>query len=104
MTRIAKDRAGNVIQAIRPGTTSETAFNAVSATISVSKPGNDQILYRLVATAACHVEINATPTATVNSMYLPAEVIEFVWFRPTDNIAVVQNLVDGTLFITEGSQ
>lgn len=103
MAKLGRDRAGNVIQAIRPGTTTVQVFGDTSALISIAAPGSNPRMFRVVATAACHIAVGVSPVATVNDMYLPAEVVEFIWLVPKDNIAVIQNLIDGTLFVTEAS-
>lgn len=103
MGLVAKDRQGNIIQAIRPGTATTQAFTGTTATATIATTGTGPRLFRLVATTACHYELGTSPTATTSSTYLPAEVVEHIWLLTTDNIAVIQNTTAGTLYLSEAT-
>lgn len=99
----AKDRQGNIIQAIRPGVATTQAFTGTTAVASVAATGIGPRIFRIVATTACHYVIGTSPTATTSSTYLPAEVVEHIWLLSTDNVAVIQNTTAGTLYLSEAT-
>lgn len=76
------------------------AFTGTSAQSSALSRG----LYRLSATAACWIAKNSDPTASAGagSMYLPANVVEYVYIDTdgTEEIAAIQAASGGTLSIT----
>jgi len=56
-------------------------------------------LIRLVSTTNCHVEFGTNPTATTNSAYLPAGVVEYFKVNTGEKVAAIQNSSSGTLHI-----
>lgn len=105
MTRIATDARGRPVQALRLGPTIVTEFSGDSVAAAVANNSNDTRIFQLVATAPLHFVIAPTPVATINDVYLPAEVILFIEMGPKDNIAYIKNIaadLDGTAYLTEG--
>jgi hypothetical protein len=118
---VRQDRFGNVVQASRPFSSQVLAIgagNAASAPFAVNKDrptrdilGNVQsdLLnntrhVRLVATSACWVSFGNAPTAVrlgSASMFMPAGLPEYFWVRQGEQIAVTQDAVGGSLYITE---
>ena len=97
MSRIGLDAFGNPVQVITPGDSASLSFNATSAQSSVI----GSVIVRVVATADCYLEFGADPTATTESMFLPALVVEYFSVRMGWKIAAIQKSAGGTLHITE---
>ena len=55
---------------------------------------------RIVANADCHVAFGASPTATANDMFLPADEIEIIKIRPGEKVAVLHGS-SVHLYVTE---
>ena len=51
---------------------------------------NERWRVRLVAEAACHVEFGANPTADGDSIYLPANSVEYFEISAGQKIAVIE--------------
>lgn len=92
----------NFVEAIVPATTQVVAIGSTS--VQSSALGASTKLVSLAATAACHVEFGANPTATNStSMYIPANSVVKVAVTPSTKIAVIQNSTGGNLYITEAT-
>ena len=89
----------NGLPAIKPAAASSKlaigAASAVSAAIQ-SK------MVRLVATSDCHVAFGTDPTAVADGtcVFLPAGIPEYFVLSPGDKVAVIQDAVAGSLFIS----
>ena len=83
--------------AIYPGATQTLAIGSTSAATATAI-GADVV--RLVSTVDCYVQNGSNPTATANSMFLPAKMPEYFVLAQSDKIAVLQSGTAGTLFIT----
>lgn len=81
-----------VNQTITTGAASAAVTNPFGAYTSV---------VRLCATAACHIKVAATPTATTSDPYLPANVDWFIEVAPGQKVAAIQNAAAGVLHVTE---
>jgi hypothetical protein len=100
-TTLARDRFGQVIQAMRPGTVQNVAFttgaSAASAAIATSTS-----TVRLIATADCWVVFGAVPVASAtNAARLRADREELFRVDPGDRIAVLGVAASGSLNICE---
>ena len=83
------------------------AANTVKVAIGATsvQSGAIEKRYLLVtATAACHIDIGANPTATTDLMYLPANVPFVMSFTAGDRIAVIQATGAGNLHITPAKE
>ena len=92
-------RLGQPISALMMGTPQNVAIGASSAQSAAFAATTEVI--RVVATAACWIEIAADPTATTDKTYLPAGVVEYFHAQGGWKIAVLQASAAGTLNITE---
>ena len=82
---------------IRPGATQTLAIGPTSVASGALGAG----VVRLVATSDCHIAIGRpAATADANSLFLPAGVPEYFACLPDDNLAVIQHVAAGTLYIT----
>lgn len=75
-----------------------TPVSYSTTTQSSAVSGNS--VCRVVATTACHLEVGANPTATTNSMYLPAGVVDYILVPDGQIIAAIQNASAGILYVT----
>ena len=90
---------GGTFPAMKPGTVQNIAFAAASVqSAAIGSP-----LVRVAATADCHIAIGTNPTASANSMFLPAKAPEYLVCNPTDKIAVIQDTAGGNLSVVAGA-
>lgn len=99
---LAKDRNGNVLQAIRPGT--DQAPVAVSGTHAESAAfGTATDVILLVCTVPCHFLVTPGGTAaTTNNMLLPANTMIYIPVSPGAIISLIrEGGASGTAYIQE---
>ena len=87
---------GSAFPAIKPGAPQALAY----AASSVQSAALGCVVVRVVATTDCHIAFGANPTATANSMLLPAKLPEYFICSPTDKVAVIQDVAGGNLSVT----
>jgi hypothetical protein len=98
MTRIAKDKDGQLAQCVGLGAAQVVDYD--SSTQSTAFGLNTRII-RVVATTDCHVAIGSNPTATTSSTFLPIFTIEYFKVAAGDKIAAIKNASAGKLYVTE---
>ncbi len=81
---------------IRMGTAQKIAVGGTSAA-SAAVSGS---VVRLVATVDCHVAIGPAPVADASSTLLPANSPEYFACAGTDKVAVINDGIDGELYVT----
>ena len=87
---------GSAFPAIKPGSPQLVAY----AASSVQSGALGCVVVRVVSTTDCHIAFGANPTATANSMLLPAKVPEFFICSTTDKVAAIQDAAGGNLSVT----
>lgn len=90
----------------RTGTTHTATISGTAALVG-SAFGSQTVVVRVVATTDCHLAFgtsNATPTATVNNPYLPANTVEYFTVSPGMLLSVIQSTAGGTGYATEMTQ
>ena len=87
----------------RPATTQKASYTASSAAIT-NAVGNNIHVIRVIATTACYITIDKSPTATTSDMYLPAGVAEYLTIHPGEKVAAIRVSADGDLYVTEMTQ
>lgn len=92
--------SNNPGQVFTPVTNQTITTGAVSAALT-NPFGTYTTIVRLCATAACHVKLGATPTATASDMYLPANTVMYIEVAPGQKVAAIQNAAAGVLHVTE---
>ena len=92
-------RLGQPISALMLGPPQNVAIGSASAQ-STAFAATAEVI-RIVATVACWIQIAADPTATTNTTYLPAGVVEYFHVQGGWKIAVLQASAAGTLNVTE---
>jgi len=122
---VKQDRYGNIVQAARPYLTQVVTVGATansSAPFSVLQQTDGQPTYyaddgtagftpqltlhiRLVSTVACWVTFGNPPPTTVKqvspAMFMPANLPEYFWVRPGEQVRAIQDVGGGFLYITE---
>ena len=98
---LAVDKLNNTLPAV---TLPELAaqkitFNATSAQ-SAAFNAETRII-QVCATAACRIAVGANPSATANSLYIPANVPLYFGVRAGHKLAVIQESAGGTITIGE---
>ena len=102
MAVIARDFNGLPTGVFGLGTSRALTFTATSAQ-STAVDASTRIV-RLVSTQACFFLIGANPTAAANtSVYLPANVVQYVSIPGGSKIAAIQATATGSLYITEAA-
>ena len=95
--------AGTGIAALRPGTTTDVAYDASAATAAISTGGHP-IIVRVLCTTAANIVFAAAPTAVVaDHMYMPAGVPEYFTMTAGDKVAAIKFTggTAGVLYVTE---
>jgi hypothetical protein len=87
----------------KPGASSKVAYTASDAASGSLVAG---LVYRLVATTNCHVNVNAAAVADGSCMYIPLGVPTFIVLDKRTAIAApvlhaIQDSAGGNLFITQ---
>jgi hypothetical protein len=102
MSKMAKNPAtGGVFQAIFAGAEQRVATGAAHE-LSNAFGGATQIV-RLYCTEDVYLAFGPTPEATNQSLFLPAETIEYFGVAPGEKLSALQATAGGTLYITEGA-
>ncbi|HEX9836538.1 MAG TPA: hypothetical protein VGB90_06765 [Alphaproteobacteria bacterium] len=104
--RLAYDEIGNPIQALRPGTAQNIAFDATSQQNGTAFDAGTRVLRLRALTADCYYKIGANPTAAADgtSVLLGQGEREFVRIEAGEKIAAIRAAgVNGTLNIAEMS-
>ena len=81
---------------------------ATTVTVTIGASHNESAVIaastvRMIATAACFVDIGAAPVADNTKMYLAPNVPELFKFNSGDKVSVLQSVGGGTLYISYGS-
>lgn len=95
-----EDDEGRGIPAIFPGASQRVAIGATS--VQSASIGDTTGIVRLSASTDCFVAFGTNPVATVNSLYLPAGMVEYLGINPGEKVAVLQVSAAGFLSIVEG--
>jgi hypothetical protein len=104
-TTLHTDANKRNVQVLMPGQTIVLTF-ATSSVPTTTAITNSTVV-RLIATEDCHVKFGATPIATAEDMFMPANVPEYFELGDVgdsvlvQNIAVIQDSTGGLLYITE---
>jgi len=98
MTKIARDKDGQIAQCVGLGAAQTVAYNASVQSTAV---GINTTVIRVVSTTDCHVAIGTNPTATTSSTFLPVYSVEYFKIAPGSKIAAIKNATAGTLYVTE---
>lgn len=98
MTKIARDKDGQIAQCVGLGTAQTVAYDASVQSTAV---GLNTTVIRVVSTTDCHVAIGTNPTATTSSTFLPVYSVEYFKIAPGSKIAAIKNATAGTLYVTE---
>ncbi|MFA5490007.1 MAG: hypothetical protein WC284_12435 [Candidimonas sp.] len=99
MVSMPRDSRGTSVPVLRPLMTQVISFEDASVQ---SSSINSQII-RVVCNENCHIAIGEDPTATENSMLIPAGTHEYFVITPGDKIAALRESNNGKLFITSMS-
>ena len=84
----------------RIGTHQKVAYTGTAGTVAnVFTTGVQKV--RVCASSACYIAIGVSPTATVNSIYLPANTVEYFTVGPGEKISAIQLSAGGDLHVTE---
>jgi hypothetical protein len=84
----------------RLGTHQSVAFTGTAGTIANAFAAGTTAV-RVIATSACYLLIDNSPTATTASVYLAADVPEVFLVTPGQKASAVQVSAGGTLHVTE---
>lgn len=87
----------------RPVTTQVVAFTGTSAASSNAFGAGINVV-RLVASSACHIKFDGSPTATTSDVYLPADWPEYFVVTQGQKVAAIQASAGGNLIVTEMSR
>lgn len=87
----------------RPDAHQFVAYTASAGTIT-NAVGAGTNMVRVVLTTAGHIAIGASPTATTNDVYLPANVVEYFIITPGHKVSAIRSASDGVLHVTELSR
>jgi hypothetical protein len=98
MSKLAIDANAKPIQVMRPATNQVVSVTATSAQ-STAVPVDCRVI-RIVSTVACYYTLDSA-TATNQSIFLPANSLEFLHVYAGDQVAVISDGTDGSMFITE---
>lgn len=102
MTRLAIDKTGRHVQAIRPIVVQVVAYTGTAGV--TTNPVADTTIVRIIATSACFYKVGTAPTATTSDNYLPADTIEFVSVNAnSDKVSFVQLSAGGNAYVSEGA-
>lgn len=85
--------------AYRPGTSQGITTNGTSQQSSALSA--DASIARVAVNQDTYIEIGSNPTATANSLMMPAGAIEFFAVNAADKVAVLQVSEAGRVSITE---
>jgi hypothetical protein len=81
---------------LRPKSTSKVTMSGSS--VQSSAIGANIQYVRLVADANCHFEIGVNPTATISTVYLPANEIDIIKISEGEKVAAI--CASGNLYVT----
>ena len=98
MTKIARDKDGQIAQCVGLGTTQTVSYDASTQSTAM---GINTFIVRVVGSTDCHIAIGSNPTATTSRTFLPAYSVEYFKIAPDQKIAAIKNTTAGTLYITE---
>lgn len=98
MTKIARDKDGQIAQCVGLGTALTVSYDSSTQSAAV---GINTFIIRVVASTDCHVAIGSNPTATTSSTFMPAYSVEYFKIAPAQKIAAIKNTTAGTLYVTE---
>jgi hypothetical protein len=101
MATIVRDLNGVVTGVFGLGASQSVAFTGTSAQ-STAVATSTRIV-RLVSTQPCFVAIGSDPTATTSSVYLPANVVQYVSIVGGHKVAAIQVSTAGSLYVTEAA-
>jgi hypothetical protein len=102
--RLAYDEIGNPIQALRPGTAQNIAFDNTSKQNGSAFGSATRVLRLRALTADCYYTVGANPTAAADGscVLLGQDEREFIRIEAGDKLAVIRAATtNGTLNITE---
>jgi hypothetical protein len=85
----ARDARGNEIHIPPFPPRAEQAVDFTAGATQSAAFGADTRYVRLVADEACNYAVGPSPTATTNSAYLPANVVEYISVPPAEKISVI---------------
>lgn len=83
-----------------PRTVQKVAYTGTAGTISNAVGAQTRVV-RVTTTTAAYIAHGASPTATANDHYLPADTPWEFNINPGDKVSAVQVSSGGTLFVTE---
>lgn len=98
MSRLATDKNGKGIQALSPDSTETVSISGTASTNTAVNGGNVRV-QRLVSDVNCFYSV--VGTATTSSVYLPANVIEFIHVRNGDQLSIITDGSTGIIYITD---
>jgi hypothetical protein len=98
MSKMAIDSNSKPIQVLRPNSTDTVSITASSAQSTAISAGCRVL--RLVSDTDCHYTLTSG-TATTSDVFLPSLAVEYVHVYEGDQVAVIRNAADGTLYVTE---
>jgi hypothetical protein len=96
---LARDRLGNVIQALPIGTTQTVAY---TGTAGVTTNAIGTSMFRIVCTTDAFVATGTAPTATTAGMFVPAKTPEWFPIDPGHKVSVIQASASGSAYIMGG--
>lgn len=88
--------------AARNETTQAVAYTGTAAA-SGNAFGTQAYMVRIVANSACHYAFGASPTATTDDPFLPANWVEYVTVTPGQKISAIRAGTDGLVTATSGT-
>lgn len=85
--------------AYSPGTSQ--GLTTTGTTQQSSAVGSDASIIRVAVNQDTYIAVGSNPTATTNSLMMPAGSVEFFAVNPSDKVAVLQVTAAGRVSITE---